>query len=99
MKRSSWRYLWKSEDIRNKLLITLLLLAIYRFAANIPVPALIGRLLRLTQLRGAEGNLINHLLDYAQWRRCFEFLHPGYGVYPILPRKLSCSCLPRLFRL
>ena len=26
MKRSAWRYLWKSEDIRKKLLITLLLL-------------------------------------------------------------------------
>ena len=24
MKRSAWRYLWKSEDIRKKLLITLL---------------------------------------------------------------------------
>ena len=40
MKRSSWRYLWKSEDIRNKLLISLLLLAIFRLAANIPVPGI-----------------------------------------------------------
>ena len=41
MKRSAWRYLWTSEDIRKKLLITILLLVIYRFAANIPVPELI----------------------------------------------------------
>ena len=34
MKRSPWRYLWKSEDIRKKLLITFLLLAIYRLAAE-----------------------------------------------------------------
>ena len=40
MKRSPWRYLWKSEDIRNKLLITLLLLMLYRLAANVPVPGL-----------------------------------------------------------
>ena len=40
MKRSPWRYLWKSEDIRKKLLITLLLLAIYRLAANIPTPGI-----------------------------------------------------------
>ena len=40
MKRSAWRYLWKSEDIRKKLLITLLLLVIYRLAANIPVPGI-----------------------------------------------------------
>ena len=38
MKRSAWRYLWKSEDIRKKLLITLLLLVLYRLAANMPVP-------------------------------------------------------------
>ena len=37
---SGWRYLWKSEDIRNKLLITLLILALYRLAANVPVPGI-----------------------------------------------------------
>ena len=40
MKRSAWRYLWQSEDIRKKLLMTLLLLVIYRLAANIPVPGI-----------------------------------------------------------
>jgi preprotein translocase subunit SecY len=40
MKRSAWRYLWKSEDIRKKLLITLALLVLYRLAANIPVPGI-----------------------------------------------------------
>ena len=38
MKRSAWRYLWTSQDIRRKLLITLGILAIYRFAAHVPVP-------------------------------------------------------------
>jgi len=31
---SAWRYLWTSQDIRSKLLITLGLLVIYRIAAN-----------------------------------------------------------------
>ena len=35
---TGWRYLWKSEDIRRKLLITLGILALYRLAANVPVP-------------------------------------------------------------
>ena len=35
---SAWRYLWKSEDIRRMLLMTVLLLVIYRLAANIPTP-------------------------------------------------------------
>ena len=40
MKRSAWRYLWTSVDIRKKLLITLALLILYRLAANIPVPGI-----------------------------------------------------------
>src|SRR5690606_13795155 len=38
MKRSAWRYLWSAQDIRRKLLVTLLLLANYRLAAHAPVP-------------------------------------------------------------
>jgi preprotein translocase subunit SecY len=40
---SGWRYLWKSADIRRKLLITLLLLVIYNLASYIPVPGITGR--------------------------------------------------------
>ena len=40
MKRSSWRYLWKSEDIRNKLLISLLLLAIFGLGMDFILMAL-----------------------------------------------------------
>ena len=43
---SGWRYLWKSQDIRRKLLMTLLILVIYRLAANIPVPGIDGNLLK-----------------------------------------------------
>ena len=35
---SGWRYLWKSEDIRRKLIITFVILALYRLAANVPAP-------------------------------------------------------------
>ncbi len=37
-KQSAWRFLWRSEDIRKKLLITLGILMLFRIAANIPVP-------------------------------------------------------------
>jgi preprotein translocase subunit SecY len=37
-KQSAWRFLWRSEDIRRKLLITLGILIIFRIAANIPAP-------------------------------------------------------------
>ena len=37
-KQSAWRFLWRSEDIRRKLLITLGILILFRIAANVPVP-------------------------------------------------------------
>jgi len=54
MKRSAWRYLWKSVDIRQKLLITFLLLVIYRLAANIPVPGVNTEVIR-GLLQGSSG--------------------------------------------
>ena len=43
---SGWRYLWTSQDIRRKLLITLVLLVIFRLAANVPVPGVNGTALK-----------------------------------------------------
>ena len=59
MKRSPWRFLWTAQDIRRKLLITLLLMAIYRLAAHVPVPgadreALVGRLSSPKQYHGEQ---------------------------------------------
>ena len=39
---TGWRYLWTSQDIRRKLIITLILLVIFRLAANVPVPGING---------------------------------------------------------
>jgi len=38
MKRSAWRFLFLSTEIRNRLLISIGLLVIYRLAAHVPVP-------------------------------------------------------------
>ena len=69
MKRSSaWRYLWKSEDIRKKLIITVLLLVLYRLAANIPVPG-IDRSVILSLANStntAAANLFNMHLFYQE---------------------------------
>ena len=61
---SGWRYLWKSQDIRRKLLITLGILALYRVAANVPVPGV--NFQALAQFRsglGANGTFFD-FLDY-----------------------------------
>ena len=93
MKRSSWRYLWKSVDIRNKLLITMALLIIYRFAANIPVPG-INRdfLATLSGNTGAAGNLFN-LLDLLSGGTVSRFSILAMGVYPYITAQIILQLL------
>lgn len=93
MKRSSWRFLWKSEDIRNKLLITLLLLAVYRFVANVPVPGMDRATVNLlTAQRGTQGNLIN-LLDMLSGGAVSHFSILAMGVYPYITAQIILQLL------
>ena len=93
MKRSSWRYLWKSVDIRNKLLITLGLLIIYRFAANIPVPGINRAFLEtLAGNTGAAGNLFN-LLDLLSGGTVSRFSILAMGVYPYITAQIILQLL------
>ncbi|NMC55050.1 MAG: preprotein translocase subunit SecY [Chloroflexi bacterium] len=93
MKRSAWRYLWTSEDIRKKLLITLGLLILYRLAANIPVPG-IDRLAlsQLTQAGGAAGNLVG-LLDLLSGGTVSRFSVLAMGVYPYITAQIILQLL------
>jgi preprotein translocase subunit SecY len=93
MKRSAWRYLWKSEDIRKKLLVTLLLLAIYRLAGNIPVPGIDRAVLQqLTQTGGAAGSLFN-LLDLLSGGTVSRFSILAMGVYPYITAQIIIQLL------
>lgn len=93
MKRSAWRYLWSARDIRRKLLITLLILAIYRLAAHVPVPganpstidAILGR-------GGAEGTLIG-LLDMLSGGTVSNFSVMAMGVYPYITAQIILQLL------
>ena len=93
MKRSSWRFLWKSEDIRNKLLISLLLLAVYRLAANIPVPGVDrATVAQLAQLSGTGTNLIG-LLDLLSGGSVSRFSILAMGVYPYITAQIILQLL------
>src|SRR5512141_445045 len=93
MKRSAWRYLWKSEDIRKKLLITLALLILYRLAANIPVPGINHTVLAaLAQSGGAAGNLFN-LLDLLSGGTVSNFSILAMGVYPYITAQIILQLL------
>jgi len=93
MKRSAWRYLWKSIDIRKKLLITLLILVLYRLAANIPVPGIDRTVLeQLAQQGGAAGNLFN-LLDLLSGGTVSNFSILAMGVYPYITAQIILQLL------
>ena len=62
MKRSPWRYVWTSRGIREKLLMTLGILVIYRLIANIPVPGFNAEVLQaFRNNQSAAGDLLSIL--------------------------------------
>ena len=95
MKRSSaWRYLWKSEDIRKKLIITVLLLVLYRLAANIPVPGINRTVIAslATSSNTAASNLFN-LLDLLSGGTISSFSILAMGVYPYITAQIIIQLL------
>lgn len=93
MKRSAWRYLFKSEDIRKKLLMTLLFLVIYRLAANVPVPGINREVIAgLVSQGGAAGNLLG-LLDLLSGGTISNFSILAMGVYPYITAQIILQLL------
>ncbi len=93
MKRSAWRYLWSAHDIRRKLLITIALLVVYRFASHVPVPG-VNRLALAEILSGggAAGTLVN-LLDLLSGGTVSNFSVLAMGVYPYITAQIILQLL------
>jgi preprotein translocase subunit SecY len=90
---SGWRYLWKSEDIRRKLLVTLILLAIYRLAANVPVPGVdFAALKAFRQSAGGSGNFLD-FLDLLSGGTVSNFSLLSMGVYPYITAQIILQLL------
>ena len=93
MKRSAWRYLWTAQDIRQRLLITLGLLAIYRFAAHVPVPGVNkDAITAIMEGGGAESTLVN-LLDLLSGGTVSNFSVLAMGVYPYITAQIILNLL------
>lgn len=93
MKRSAWRYLWTARDIRRRLLMTVALLAIYRFAAHIPVPGVNREALaQILQGGGASGTLLN-LMDLLSGGTVSNFSVLAMGVYPYITAQIILQLL------
>ncbi|MFQ5943932.1 MAG: preprotein translocase subunit SecY [Anaerolineales bacterium] len=87
------RFLWISEDIRNRLLITFALLAIYRLAAQVPAPG-VNRLV-LQQLFAQEGGgqTLFGLLDLLSGGTASTFSILAMGVYPYITAQIILQVL------
>lgn len=93
MRRSPWRFLWISPDIRNRLLFTALILVIYRFAAHVPVPNVNREaLLQLFNTQGAVQPLFS-LLDLLSGGTVSNFSILAMGVYPYITAQIILQLL------
>ena len=93
MKRSAWRYLWTSQDIRRKLLITLAILAIYRFAAHVPVPGVNREAIAGILAGGGAGGTLVGLLDLLSGGTVSNFSVMAMGVYPYITAQIILQLL------
>lgn len=93
MKKSAWRYLWTSKDIRRKLLITLFILALYRLAANIPVPGVNrSAISAIFTQSSAAGNLLS-VFDLLSGGTLSNFSILAMGVYPYITAQIIIQLL------
>ncbi len=93
MKRSAWRFLWVSPEIRNRLLISLALLAIYRLASHVPVPG-VDRTTIAGILSGAgSGQTLFTLLDLLSGGTVSNFSVLAMGVYPYITAQIILQLL------
>ena len=93
MKTSAWRYLWKAEDIRRKLLITVLLLAIYRLAAHVPIPGADRQAIASIISGGGAGSTFVGILDMLSGGTVSNFSVLAMGVYPYITAQIILQLL------
>lgn len=92
-KQSAWRFLWRSEDIRKKLLITLAILMIFRIAANIPVPGADREALAaFFQSQGGQGGFLG-FLNLLSGGTIQNFSLLSMGVYPYITAQIILQLL------
>ncbi len=98
------RRLWGMADIRNRLVVTLSLLLLYRFAAHVPVPGVNPAALReLLNQGGTAGGTLVGLLDLLSGGTVSNFSVLAMGVYPYITAQIILQLLvpiiPRLQRI
>jgi preprotein translocase subunit SecY len=92
-KQSAWRFLWRSEDIRKKLVITLAILILFRIAANVPVPGADREILQtFFQSQAGQGGFIG-FLNLLSGGTIQNFSLLSMGVYPYITAQIILQLL------
>jgi preprotein translocase subunit SecY len=92
-KQSAWRFLWRSQDIRQKLLITLALLMLFRIAANVPVPGADREALQaFFQSQTGQGGFLG-FLNLLSGGTIQNFSLLSMGVYPYITAQIILQLL------
>jgi preprotein translocase subunit SecY len=91
MKRSAWRFLIISADIRNRLLISLALLIIYRLVSHVPVPGVDRQ--AIAGVLGGQGQTLFGLLDLLSGGTVSNFSVLAMGVYPYITAQIILNLL------
>lgn len=90
---SAWRFLWRSEDIRRKLLITLGILILFRIAANVPAPGVDrDALAAFFQAQGGGAGFLG-FLNLLSGGTIANFSLLSMGVYPYITAQIILQLL------
>ncbi len=81
------RFLWISPDIRNRILLSIGLLSIYRLAAHVPVPG-VNRAAIASILTQGGGQTLFGLLDLLSGGTVSTFSVLAMGVYPYITAQI-----------
>ena len=90
---SGWHYLWKSEDIRRKLIVTFVILVLYRLAANIPAPGVDHDILAAFRNSSAGSGGFLGFLDLLSGGTVTNFSLLSMGVYPYITAQIIIQLL------
>jgi preprotein translocase subunit SecY len=90
-------YLWKSQDIRHKLIVTLIILVIFRLAANIPVPGINGTALKSLMSNLNSTGSFFAFLDLLSGGTVSHFSLLSMGVYPYITAQIILQLLTPIF--
>ncbi|MGZ9235397.1 MAG: preprotein translocase subunit SecY [Anaerolineales bacterium] len=92
-KQSAWRFLWRSQDIRSKLLITLAILMLFRITANVPVPGADREALAaFFQSQTGQGGFLG-FLNLLSGGTIANFSLLSMGVYPYITAQIILQLL------